>query len=136
MFRSLLAAGSTLGAWQGGDWDRAEFPAEQIVTRPELSPQHRILPLVTLTLLRARRGQPPTIALEGEAAADTQPGNLVHLGAVWAARAEVAWLAGDDEVALAEALAGLACSPEHADPWQTGQLQRWVRLAGSTIEAL
>src|SRR6202012_477571 len=36
----------------------------------------------------------------------------------------------------AEALAGLACCPEHADPWQTGQLQRWVRLAGGTIEAI
>ena len=136
MFSSLLTAASTLAALHGGDWDRAAVTAEQIVTRPELSPQHRILPLVTLTLLRARRGQPPTAALVGEAAADTQPGNLVHLGAVWAARAEVAWLAGDDEVALAEALAGLACSPEHADPWQTGQLQRWVRLAGSTIEVI
>jgi DNA-binding CsgD family transcriptional regulator/tetratricopeptide (TPR) repeat protein len=133
MFSSLLTAASTLAALHGGDWDRAAVAAEQIVTRPELSPQHRILPLVTLTLLRARRGQPPTIALEGEAAVDTQPGNLVHLGAVWAARAEVAWLAGDDEVALAEARAGLASSH---DPWQTGQLQRWVRLAGGTVEAI
>jgi DNA-binding CsgD family transcriptional regulator len=132
MFSSLLTAASTLAALQGGDWDHAAVTAEQIVTRPELSPQHRILPLVTLTLLRARRGQPPAIVPEGDAA---EPGNLVHLGAVWAARAEVAWLAGDDEVALAEALAGLACSPEHADPWQTGQLQRWVRLAGSSIES-
>jgi len=136
MFSSLLTAASTLAALHGGEWDRAAATAEQIVTRPELSPQHRILPLVTLTLLRARRGQPPPAALGAEAAADTQPGSLVHLGAVWAARAEVAWLAGDDEVALAEALAGLACSPEHADPWQTGQLQRWVRLAGSTIETI
>jgi DNA-binding CsgD family transcriptional regulator len=133
MFSSLLTAASTLAALHGGDWDRAAVTAEQIVTRPELSPQHRILPLVTLTLLRARRGQPPTVALVGEAAADTQPGNLVHLGAVWAARAEVAWLTGDDEAALAEARAGLASS---RDPWQTGQLQRWVRLAGGTIEAI
>jgi len=133
MFSSLLTAASTLAALHGGDWDHAAVTAEQIVTRPELSPQHRILPLVTLTLLRARRGQPPTVALVGAAAADTRPGNLVHLGAVWAARAEVAWLAGDDETALAEARAGLACS---RDPWQTGQLQRWVRLAGGTIEAI
>ena len=47
----------------------------------------------------------------------------------------MAWLAGDDEVALAEARAGIAASPEHADPWQLGSLRRWVRLAGSTIEA-
>ena len=74
MFSSLLTAASTLAALHGGDWDRAAVIAEQIVTRPELSPQHRILPLVTLTLLRARRGQPPTVAPVGEAAADAQPG--------------------------------------------------------------
>jgi DNA-binding CsgD family transcriptional regulator len=133
MFSSLLIAASTLAALHGGDWDRAAGAAEQIVTRPELSPQHHILPLVTLTLLQARRGQPLTAGVGGETAADTQPGTLVQLGAVWAARAEVAWLAGDDETALAQAWAGLECSH---DPWQTGQLQRWVRLAGGTIEAI
>src|SRR6202044_506710 len=80
MFSSLLTAASTLAALHGGDWDRAAVTAEQIVTRPELSPQPRILPLVTLTLLRARRGQPPTIVPEADAAADAHPGNLVHLG--------------------------------------------------------
>ena len=59
MFSSLLTAAATLAALHRGDWDRAAVIAEQIITRPELSPQHRILPLVTLTLLRARRGQPP-----------------------------------------------------------------------------
>jgi DNA-binding CsgD family transcriptional regulator len=134
MFSSLLTAASTLAALHGGDWDRAAGIAEQIMTRPELSPQHRLLPLVTLTLLRARRGQPPAFTSEGEMVDGDQPGDLVHLGALWAARAEVAWLAGDDERALSEAQAGLACSRQHADPWQTGQLHRWVRLAGGTIE--
>jgi DNA-binding CsgD family transcriptional regulator len=134
MFSSLLTAASTLAALHSGDWDHAAVIAEQIITRPELSPQHRILPLVTLTLLRARRGQPPAGPTQGAAVDSARPGDLVHLGAVWAARAEVAWLAGDDEQAVAEAQAGLACSPEHADPWQTGQLYRWVRLAGGTIE--
>jgi DNA-binding CsgD family transcriptional regulator len=134
MFSSLLTAASTLAALHSGDWDHAAVIAEQIITRPELSPQHRILPLVTLTLLRARRGQPRAGPTQGAAVDSARPGDLVHLGAVWAARAEVAWLAGDDEQAVAEAQAGLACSPEHADPWQTGQLYRWVRLAGGIIE--
>jgi DNA-binding CsgD family transcriptional regulator len=131
MFSSLLTAASTLAALHGGEWDRAAGAAEQIVTRPELSPQHHILPLVTLTLLQARRGQSLTAEVVGETAAATQPGTLVHLGAVWAARAEVAWLAGDDETALAEVQAGLASSH---DPWQQAQLQRWVRLAGGAVE--
>ncbi|HEY1839815.1 MAG TPA: AAA family ATPase [Mycobacterium sp.] len=135
MFSSLLTSASTLAALHVGDWDRAAAAAEAIITRPELSAQHRLLPLVTLTLLGARRGQPSTAALAAGAQGGAQPGDLVHLGAVWAARAEVAWLAGDDETAVAEAQAGLACSRDNADPWQLGQLRRWVHLAGGTIEA-
>ena len=49
---------------------------------------------------------------------------------VWAARAEAAWLAGDDDTARAEAQAGLAAATEHADPWLVGHLRRWAQLAG------
>ena len=135
MFSSLLTAAATLAALHQGDWELAARDAEQIVTRPELSPQHRVLPLVTLALLRARRGQPPPAASTDEAANCDQPGDLVHLGVVWAARAEVAWLAGDDERAVAEACAGLAVSGERADPWLVGSLRRWIRLSGGTIDA-
>jgi DNA-binding NarL/FixJ family response regulator len=135
MFSSLLTAATTLAALYRGDWDLAARNAEQIVTRPELSPQHRVLPLVTLALLRARRGQPSPAPAADEAGVGDQHGDLVHLGVVWAARAEVAWLAGDDERAAAEARAGLAASGERADPWVVGSLRRWIRLAGGTIEA-
>jgi DNA-binding CsgD family transcriptional regulator len=54
---------------------------------------------------------------------------------VWAARAEVAWLAGDDERAIAEARAGLAASGARADPWLVGSLCRWIQLCGGTIDA-
>ncbi|WP_428342035.1 ATP-binding protein [Mycobacterium sp.] len=135
MFSSLLTAAAALAALHQGNWDLAARNAEQIVTRPELSPQHRVLPLVTLDLLRARRGQPPTARSADEAGNTDEPGDLVHLGVVWAARAEVAWLAGDDERAVAEARAGLAASGERADPWLLGSLRRWIRLAGTTIDA-
>ena len=135
MFSALLTAAATLAQLHRGEWDRAAVNAEQIVTRPELSPQHRILPMVTLALIRARRGQRPAVcALPNEVDSGAQPGDLVHLGAVSVARAEVAWLAGDDETALAEAQAGLAAAHEYADRWQVGQLRRWVRLAGGTCE--
>ena len=93
-----------------------------------------MLPLVTLALLRARRGQPSPAPSADEAGDADQPGDLVHLGVVWAARAEMAWLAGDDERAVAEARAGIAASGERADPWLLGSLRRWIHLAGSTIE--
>jgi DNA-binding CsgD family transcriptional regulator/tetratricopeptide (TPR) repeat protein len=134
MFSSLLSAAAALAALHQGHWDLAARTAEQIVTRPELSPQHRMLPLVTLALLRARRGQPPPARSADEAGDADQPADLVHLGVVWAARAEMAWLAGDDELAVAEARAGIAASGERADPWLLGSLRRWIHLAGSTIE--
>lgn len=134
MFSALLNAAATLAALHRGEWDRATITAEEIVTRPGLSPQHRILPLVTLALIRARRDQQPAVMLSNEVDAGAELGDLVHLGAAWAARAEMAWLAGDDETALAEAKAGLAEAREHADQWQVGQLRRWVRLAGGTPE--
>ena len=48
----------------------------------------------------------------------------------WAARAEIAWPAGDDEGAVAEAKRALAISGPRADPWLTGRLQRWLHLSG------
>jgi len=135
MFGGLVAAAATLTALYRGEWDRAAVAAEQILTRPELSPQHRFLPLLTVALVRARRGQLSADSLLHEAASDAQPGVLFRLDAAWAARAEVAWLAGDDEAARAEAAAGLAACGENADPWQLGPLRRWAHLAGGTLEA-
>jgi ATP/maltotriose-dependent transcriptional regulator MalT len=134
MFSALLTAAATVAALHRGHWDRAAVTAEQILTRSELSPQHRILPLVTMALIRARRGRQSASTLLDEVVTGAQPGDLVHLGTVWAARAEVAWLAGDDQKALVEAKAGLAASGEHADSWQVGQLSRWIHLAGGSIE--
>ncbi len=55
---------------------------------------------------------------------------LFRRGPVWAARAEAAWLAGDDDAARAEANAGLALATAETDPWLIGHLQRWAHLAG------
>jgi DNA-binding CsgD family transcriptional regulator len=118
-----------------GDWDLAAARVDDVLTRPGLSPAHRTAPLVTLALIRARCGQGPVAALLDEALAAAPPGDLFHLGAALAARAEAAWLAGDDDAARAEAEAGLAASTEHTDPWLVGHLRRWVHLAGGTPEA-
>jgi len=133
MFGWLLAAAGTVTALHRGDWDRAVIAAEQILTRPELSPQHRFLPLLALALIRARRDEKSADPLLVEASG-AEPDDMFNLDAAWAARAEVAWLAGDDETAQAIALAGLAASRQYADPWQVGHLRRWAYLAGGTLE--
>jgi DNA-binding CsgD family transcriptional regulator len=131
MFQALVAGAQTLSSLYVGDWDHAALVADQILTRAELPPRHRTLPLVTLALIRARRGQRLDGLLD-EALACTE-GNVLRL-VVWAARAEAAWLAGDDTAARMAAETGLA-APELGPPWIVGCLQRWAYLCGGTPAA-
>jgi DNA-binding CsgD family transcriptional regulator len=106
-----------------------------VLSWPALNPTARILPLVTAALARARRGQQPVIGLLDDALGAPDPQDLFRLGVVWAARAEAAWLAGDDEAARAEARTGLAAvSTERADPWLVGRLRRWAQLTGEPAD--
>jgi DNA-binding CsgD family transcriptional regulator len=66
-----------------------------------------------------------------EALAAGEADDRFRIGSVWAARAEVAWLAGDDQTARAEVEKGLEVSRADRDPWLGGHLLRWAHLAGS-----
>jgi DNA-binding CsgD family transcriptional regulator len=128
-FASLVTGADALLGLSRADWVRAAACAEDVLTGPALSPLSRFLPLITLALIAARRARPVGSLLD-EALAAAEPDDFFRSGAVWAARAEVAWLAGDDDTARSEAQAGLAVAPDHADPWLVGHLRRWVHLAG------
>ncbi|MEE6177642.1 AAA family ATPase [Mycobacterium sp. 050134] len=130
-FHALSTSSAGLVALHRGEWTEALAYAEDVLTRPGLTPLHRIMPLVTVALIRARRGEHQQAdSLLDEALTAAEPKDLSRLGLVWAARAEVAWLAGDDDTARAEARAGLAAATAHADPWLVGHLQRWAHVAG------
>ncbi len=132
LFELLVAgAGARIDVYRG-DWDQAVATAEDILTRPGLSPLLRIWPLISLALVRARRGQQPVTPLLDEAVVSGEPDDLFRVGAVWAARAEAAWLAGDDDTARAEAEKGLEVTRALRDPWLGGHLLRWAHLPGST----
>ncbi|WP_156689429.1 helix-turn-helix transcriptional regulator [Mycobacterium sp. Marseille-P9652] len=133
MFDAVTTGAAGLLAMHTGDWSHALACADDVVTRPGLPPSTRILSLITAALIRSRRAEQPVDALLDEALAAADPGDLARLGVVWAARAEVAWLAGDDDTARAEAQAGLAAATEHADPWLVGHLRRWAQLAGGPV---
>jgi ATP/maltotriose-dependent transcriptional regulator MalT len=132
MFRALVTGADALAELYRGNWDHAALLAEQILTRTDLSPQHRILPLVVLALIRARRGGRHGGLLDE--ALERTAGNVLRLP-VRAARAEAAWLAGDDGTALAEARAGLAALPAEADSWLVEPLRQWAYLAGGEPDA-
>lgn len=131
VFEVLAAgAGTRIGVYRG-DWDRAAGTAEDILTRPNLTSLHRIWPAVALALVRARRGQTVAPSLLEEALDGGEADDLYRFGPVWAARAEVAWLAGDDDGARAEAAKGMKTVPAHRDPSLYGQLLRWMHPPGS-----
>jgi DNA-binding CsgD family transcriptional regulator/tetratricopeptide (TPR) repeat protein len=129
-FEPAAAGAGALVALHRGDWARAATAADDVLTRPGLSPAHRAGALLTAALISARRGDQPVSPLLDEARAYAEPADLFRLGPVWAARAETAWLRGDDAAALAEAQTGLATTPAGADPWLVGHLQRWLHLSG------
>ncbi len=129
MFQALVAGVDALSSLDRGDWDHAALVAEQILTRTELPPRHRNMPSVTLALIRSRRGQ----SLDGllDEALDCNDDNVLGLLA-WAARAEAAWLAGDEAAARSAARRGLTAAKMTPNPWFVGCLQRWAHLCGDT----
>jgi DNA-binding CsgD family transcriptional regulator/tetratricopeptide (TPR) repeat protein len=128
MFQALVAGACALSGLYRGDWDHAALVVEQILTRAEVPPRHRILPLVTLALIRARRGQRHDGLLDQ--ALECSEGNVLRL-VVYGARAEAAWLAGDDAAARVAAETGLNAH-QTGSPWMVGCLRRWAYLGGGT----
>jgi DNA-binding CsgD family transcriptional regulator/tetratricopeptide (TPR) repeat protein len=119
-----------------GRWAEAAESASAVLSIQRASILPRIQGLVVLGVVRARRGDPGYDELLEEAWALGEPtGEPLRLGHVAAAKAEVAWLAGDH--------AGVASATEHAfaiaidqrDPVVLGKLALWRRRAGVREES-
>jgi DNA-binding CsgD family transcriptional regulator len=134
-FQTGVTSAQALAGLHRGDWTLAAACADDVLTYPDLSPQHRILPLLTVALIRARRGQQPVAPMLDKSAAGAQPDDVFLMSLVRAARAEAAWLAGDDDTARTEAAAGLAATPAtRVNPWMVGHLRRWAHLGGAPTQ--
>ncbi|MBC8077438.1 MAG: response regulator transcription factor, partial [Chloroflexales bacterium] len=119
-------------AWQAlthlhlGRWSAVADVADAVLQHPGVSTVSRLMALVAIGRLRARRGDPGVAeALDEALELAAQTGHLQRLGPVHSARAEAAWLAGNHEQTLIEARAvyDLAISKGH--PWFTGELGFW-----------
>ncbi|MFC4427085.1 ATP-binding protein [Deinococcus navajonensis] len=125
-------------AWQAlshlyqGRWAEAAQTALTVTARRELSATSRIMALLALGRVRARRGDPEAWdALDEALEMALQTGTLQRLAPVRAARAEAAWLAGNPDRTREEATTayGLAC--EHQHRWFAGELAYWCAQAGA-----
>ncbi len=118
-----------------GRWSEAADSAALVFEKRCISTLPRILALVVLGLVRARRGEPDAYSFLDDALALAEPTReLPRIAPVAAARAEAAWLVGDrDGVARAtEGAYDLALRQGVA--WPIGELALWRWRAGLDFE--
>jgi DNA-binding CsgD family transcriptional regulator len=128
-------------AWQAltliylGRWNEAAELTNQLLQSPPGSAIRRIPMLVALGRLRSRRGDPGSEdALRDALSLAKNTGTLQHLGLVYTARAEAAWLGGDSQRTTEEArfVYDLALNKRH--PWFAGELAYWLWKCGEAMD--
>ena len=114
-----------------GRWSEAAESAESVLGVRRTSTSPRIIALVVLALVRARRGEGEVWPLLDEAWALAEPtSELPRMGPVAAGRAEAAWLAGSQDTIAAETQAAYELALDRRSPWLAGELACWRRRAG------
>jgi DNA-binding CsgD family transcriptional regulator/tetratricopeptide (TPR) repeat protein len=119
-----------------GRWDEAGDIAGSLVGRPHVGAVSRIMALVALGRVRARRGDPGAAEVLDEALDQAlQTDTLQRLAPARAARAEAAWLADEPDRAMTEAIAVYDLAVRHRHPWHAGEFAFWRWRAGDTVVA-
>ncbi len=114
-----------------GRWDAALEDAGRVLALPSISALTRIVALTVRGTIVARRGDDGASSMLDEALElAEQTGELQRLGPVRIARAEAAWLAGDNERSLQEASSIRDLAEEYGTPWVRGAVVHAIRRAG------
>jgi DNA-binding CsgD family transcriptional regulator len=135
LFRLYLLAYRASLELDEGRWTEAVDTAASVLSVPRTSITPRIIALVVLGLVRARRGDPGQWPSLDEALALAEPtGELPRVGRVAAARAEAAWLEGDLAAVGPATEAALELALRRNSSRAIGELLDWRRRAGFTVE--
>jgi DNA-binding CsgD family transcriptional regulator len=135
LYRLYLLAYRARFELDTGRWQEAAESAESVLRIPRTSTTPRIIALVVLGLVRARRGDPGVWAPLDEAWALAEPtGELPRLGPVAAARAEAAWLERNSEAVASATEAALPLAIERRWGFLVGELAEWRRRAGLEVK--
>jgi len=118
-----------------GDWAGAEQDARAALAEDVKGGARVVDALVPLGLLQARRGQPEAVATLQEAVErGYATAELQWTAPVAAARAEHAWLLGEEHRIAEEAGPHFGPAVQAAHPWFAGELAFWLWLAGALPE--
>jgi len=125
-WRLYLLAGRARLELNRGRWDAAADAAASVLLDPHSASLARNWALIVLGLLRARRGDDEASAplREAHALADSTA-ELMRIGATAAARAELAWLAGDTAAVEHVTAVALGMAIDCRAPWVAGELAYW-----------
>ena len=117
-----------------GRWTEAGDLANAVIAEPNLAAVSRIMALVALGRVRARRGDPGAVeALDEALELASRTETLQRLAPVRAARAELAWLTRDRERVATEARAAHDLALRHRHRWHVGEFLYWCKLAGDRV---
>jgi class 3 adenylate cyclase/tetratricopeptide (TPR) repeat protein len=118
-----------------GRWSEAVDSATLVFQKRVISTFPRILALVVLGLVRARRGEPDAPSPLDQALELAEPtGELPRIAPVAAARAEAAWLAGDRADVDAATESAFELALRRGAAWPIGELACWRWRAGLEVE--
>jgi DNA-binding CsgD family transcriptional regulator len=138
--RDLDHATHYMSAWVAltrlyqGRWAEAGDVATALIAEPNLAAVSKIMALVALGRVRARRGDPGTAgALDEALELASRTETLQRLAPVHAARAEFAWLTGDRERAATEARAVYDLAARHRHRWHVGEFSYWRSLTDDRV---
>jgi DNA-binding CsgD family transcriptional regulator len=118
-----------------GRWAEAIETASKVLQSQPLDIETHTCALLALARTHGRLGDPGSLTVLEEAfALSLQAPALPRLAPVRAARAEMAWLTGNNDLAIEEARAAyeIAVSKEH--PWLVGELAFWRWRAGDDFK--
>jgi DNA-binding CsgD family transcriptional regulator len=134
--RPFLLAWRAMALAYQGHWSEASEMALAVARQETMPRVSRIVALVALGRVRARRGDPEAQSTLDEALAlAMQSGELRRLGPVRLARAEAAWLAGESDQVVAEAADLFALVLRRNHPTLAGELAFWLWRTGALESA-
>jgi DNA-binding CsgD family transcriptional regulator/tetratricopeptide (TPR) repeat protein len=130
-YHTCLRGVQTAALERRGRWDESAAIAGAVLASVA-SPMNRMIPMTSLAMIAARRGEgdvwPHLDAAMTAADGSTVP---LYIGAVRVARAEARWLESDQTGARQEAELAADASSDIADPWLNGEIAAWLLRTGS-----
>jgi DNA-binding CsgD family transcriptional regulator/tetratricopeptide (TPR) repeat protein len=129
--RLILQAWKALVFLYQGRWAEADDAASKTLQIPKLSIVPRTGALLALGRVCVRRGDSNSQEILDEALElSLEAGGLPRFDSPWAARAEIAWLSGDQARAITEARSWYEIALSKKHPWAAGELAYWLWRAG------